>query len=84
MPAVTNSFESDFHLTTSGLQKEQTNADPPTELPANEKERENNVAKIKVVVCCLTLPLYFLLNYLTLLLVLCDGCITTATKNDFF
>ncbi|CAA2985918.1 kinesin KIN-13A [Olea europaea subsp. europaea] len=50
MPAVTNSFESDFHLTTSGLQKEQTNADPPTGLPANEKERENNVAKIKVVV----------------------------------
>ncbi|CAI9762626.1 unnamed protein product [Fraxinus pennsylvanica] len=50
MPAVTNSFESDFNVTASGLQKEQTDADAPTGLPANEKERENNVAKIKVVV----------------------------------
>ncbi|KAL2506882.1 Kinesin-13A [Abeliophyllum distichum] len=50
MPAVTNSFESDYHVTARGQQREQTDADAPTGLPANEKERENNVAKIKVVV----------------------------------
>ncbi|XP_059648372.1 kinesin-like protein KIN-13A isoform X2 [Cornus florida] len=53
MPAVTKAFDSDFNVTTSRQQKGQTDTDASVGLPINEKEnntRENNVAKIKVVV----------------------------------
>ncbi|MBA0830946.1 hypothetical protein Goarm_015439, partial [Gossypium armourianum] len=54
MPGVNKSFESEFNVTSSRQQKEQSNADASaSSFIANEKEistRENNVAKIKVVV----------------------------------
>ncbi|KAG8369947.1 hypothetical protein BUALT_Bualt14G0066200 [Buddleja alternifolia] len=53
MPAVTKAFESDFDGIASRQQRGQTDAEAPAGLSANEKEtstRENNVAKIKVVV----------------------------------
>ena len=55
MPGVNKAFENEFNVTTSRQQKEQSDADASASLfSANEKEistRENNVAKIKVVVC---------------------------------
>ncbi|KAK4477865.1 hypothetical protein RD792_017128 [Penstemon davidsonii] len=53
MPAVTKAFESDFDMIGSRQQRGQTDAEAPAGLSASEKEnstRENNVAKIKVVV----------------------------------
>ncbi|XP_021290299.1 kinesin-like protein KIN-13A [Herrania umbratica] len=54
MPGVNKAFENEFNVTTSRQQKEQDNADSSASLfSVNEKEistRENNVAKIKVVV----------------------------------
>ncbi|XWS39025.1 hypothetical protein CRYUN_Cryun18bG0014800 [Craigia yunnanensis] len=54
MPGVNKAFENEFNVTTSQQQKEQSDADASALLfSANEKEistRENNVAKIKVVV----------------------------------
>ncbi|XVE65608.1 hypothetical protein DITRI_Ditri08aG0014000 [Diplodiscus trichospermus] len=54
MPGVNKTFENEFNVTTSRQQKEQSDADASASLfSANEKEistRENNVAKIKVVV----------------------------------
>lgn len=54
MPAVSNAIESDFDMMANRLQKVQTDVDAPVVFYTNEKEsstRENNVAKIKVVVC---------------------------------
>ncbi|GFP83466.1 kinesin-13a [Phtheirospermum japonicum] len=53
MPAVTKAFEGDFDGIANRQQRGQTDVEAPAGLPANEKEsstRENNVAKIKVVV----------------------------------
>ncbi|CAA2983189.1 kinesin KIN-13A [Olea europaea subsp. europaea] len=53
MPAVSNAIESDFDMMANRLQKVQTDVDAPVVFYTNEKEsstRENNVAKIKVVV----------------------------------
>ena len=61
LPAVSKAFDSDFEVMPSQLQKGQTDADVPSGFLASEKDintRENNVAKIKVVVrcsCCKTL-----------------------------
>ncbi|KAL3505728.1 hypothetical protein ACH5RR_031110 [Cinchona calisaya] len=53
MPAASKAFDSDFEVMTSQQQKGQTDADAQSGLLTNEKDsstRENNVAKIKVVV----------------------------------
>lgn len=52
MPGATRAFDNDFNVMTSRQQKGQTEADPSVGFLANEKEntKENNVAKIKVVV----------------------------------
>lgn len=52
MPAVTKAFDSDFDVTTSRQQRGQTDGDASVGLTTYEKDntRENNVAKIKVVV----------------------------------
>lgn len=53
IPGDTRGFEDDFYPTNSKLEKE-ADVDASIYLPVNEKEnstRENNVAKIKVVVC---------------------------------
>ncbi|KAL6548253.1 Kinesin-like protein KIN-13A [Orobanche gracilis] len=53
MPAVTKVYESDFDGIANRLQRGQTDTEAPAGLSANEKDhstRENNVAKIKVVV----------------------------------
>lgn len=58
MPAVTKAFENDLDVITIRPQRGQTDAEAPVGLSANEKEnstRENNVAKIKVVVCQVSL-----------------------------
>lgn len=55
MPAVTKAFDSDFEDMSNRQQRGQADGDALAVLPTNEKEsssRENNVAKIKVVVCC--------------------------------
>lgn len=54
MPAVSEAFDSDLEVFTSRQQRGQTDGDALAVLPTNMKEnsaRENNVAKIKVVVC---------------------------------
>lgn len=56
MPAVNKAFDSDFDVLNSLPQKSQIDSDASTSVPGSEKEnntRENNVAKIKVVVCLL-------------------------------
>ncbi|KAH9683466.1 kinesin-like protein KIN-13A [Citrus sinensis] len=53
IPSISKGFENDFNLTAGWQQKEQTDADASAPVPTNEKEsnaRENNVAKIRVVV----------------------------------
>ncbi|KAG5236048.1 kinesin motor family protein [Salix suchowensis] len=53
MPGVSKGFENDFNLTSSRQQREQTDTDLSVPFPTNGKEtstKENNVAKIKVVV----------------------------------
>ncbi|KAK6930169.1 Kinesin motor domain [Dillenia turbinata] len=52
MPGAPKVFDDDFNFVTDGQQKAQTDLDVSVGVPANEKEntRENNVAKIKVVV----------------------------------
>ncbi|KAG9160083.1 hypothetical protein Leryth_005814, partial [Lithospermum erythrorhizon] len=53
VPAVTNAFHSDLDLVDGQPQEGQSNGDVSTFFPTNEKEstnRENNVAKIRVVV----------------------------------
>ncbi|KAL5852397.1 hypothetical protein ACOSQ3_007515 [Xanthoceras sorbifolium] len=53
MPGVSQGFENDFNVTTGCQQKDQADADVSVPVFTNEKEntaRENNVAKIKVVV----------------------------------
>lgn len=52
VPSISKGFENEFNLTTGRQLREQTDTDAP--VIAIEKEnsgRENNVAKIKVVVC---------------------------------
>lgn len=54
MPAVNYSFDGDFDAPTSQQQKPSPDTDTAAEFPPVDKEnnaRENNVAKIKVVVC---------------------------------
>lgn len=54
MPAPNGAFDSDFDAPTHRQQKAQPETDSAAGLPIVEKEsntRENNVAKIKVVVC---------------------------------
>ena len=53
MPGATRAFDNDFNVMTSRPQKGQAEADPSVGFLTNEKEntKENNVAKIKVVVC---------------------------------
>lgn len=56
MPAVNKAFDNDFDVPNSLPQKSQIDSDVSTSVPGSEKEnntRENNVAKIKVVVCLL-------------------------------
>nr|GMD68373.1 kinesin-like protein KIN-13A [Ipomoea batatas] len=53
MPAVNKAYDSDFGVLNSQQQKEQIDAHASIEVPGSEKDnttRENNVAKIKVVV----------------------------------
>ncbi|KAK2994506.1 hypothetical protein RJ640_001455 [Escallonia rubra] len=53
LPSESKAFDSDFDVITSRQQRGQTDVDASVGLPAYEKEsstRENNVAKIKVVV----------------------------------
>ncbi|KAJ6911987.1 kinesin-like protein KIN-13A [Populus alba x Populus x berolinensis] len=53
MPGASKGFENDFNVNSSRQQREQTDADLSVPFPTNEKEnssKENNVAKIKVVV----------------------------------
>ncbi|KAJ6769429.1 KINESIN-LIKE PROTEIN [Salix koriyanagi] len=53
MPGVAKGLENDFNVTRSRQHREQTDADLPVPFPTSEKEsssKENNVAKIKVVV----------------------------------
>lgn len=54
MPGDTRVFEDDFNPINSKQERGEADADASISLPMNEKEnntRENNVAKIKVVVC---------------------------------
>lgn len=53
MPSGTRGFDNDLNVATGGQQRGQPDSD--VSYPANDKEitRENNVAKIKVVVCWL-------------------------------
>lgn len=54
MPAVTEVFDIDIDMMTSQQQRGKTDMQASFGLSTNEKEtnaRENNVAKIKVVVC---------------------------------
>lgn len=54
MPSVSEAFDNDHEVLTSRQQRGQTDGDALPILPTNMKEnsaRENNVAKIKVVVC---------------------------------
>lgn len=55
MPAVTEAFDNDFNAMTSRLERGQTDTDASFGLPSEKENstRENNVAKIKVVVCIL-------------------------------
>ncbi|XP_010548988.1 PREDICTED: kinesin-like protein KIN-13A [Tarenaya hassleriana] len=53
MPNVNKALEEDFNLPASQQQRQETDAEPSGSLPKGEKEnsvRENNLAKIKVVV----------------------------------
>lgn len=53
MPGASKGFENDFNVASGRQLREQTDTDLSVLFPANEKEnssRENNVAKIKVVV----------------------------------
>lgn len=54
MPGGPRTFDDDFGVTSGGQLRGQSDADASVPLPINEKEttKENNVAKIKVVVCC--------------------------------
>lgn len=54
MPGVTRDFDTEFNVAPGKQQRGQTDVDASTGLPVHEKEgniKENNVAKIKVVVC---------------------------------
>lgn len=54
IPGNTKVFEEDFDMPVGWQPREQTDAEASVSFPTNEKEisgRENNVAKIKVVVC---------------------------------
>jgi hypothetical protein len=53
MPGGTRAIDNDFNVTSSGQQGGQLDTDASVPLPTNEREgtKENNVAKIKVVVC---------------------------------
>lgn len=54
MPGGARVFEDDFNPNSRKLERGEADADGSVFLPTNEKEnnrRENNVAKIKVVVC---------------------------------
>jgi len=69
IPGDTRVFEDDFYPFNSKLEKE-VEVDASISLPMNEKEnstRENNVAKIKVVVCQNFIQLYTCIAY-----ILCD------------
>ena len=54
MPGVTQAFDNDFDMMTNRQEKGQIDADASVGLPSEKENnaRENNVAKIKVVVCC--------------------------------
>lgn len=53
MPGGTRVLDDDSNVMAGGQQGGQSNVDASVPLPTNEKEntKENNVAKIKVVVC---------------------------------
>jgi len=54
MPGGARTFEDDFNPISRKQERREADADASVFLPTNEKEnntRENNVAKIKVVVC---------------------------------
>lgn len=55
IPSATKAFDSELDFTTSQQQKGQTDMDAPSGLPTTTDRdtisRENNVAKIRVVVC---------------------------------
>lgn len=55
MPAVTEAFDNDFNVMNSRLERGQADTDASFGLPSEKENstRENNVAKIKVVVCFL-------------------------------
>lgn len=69
MPGATRAFDNDFNVMTSRQQKGQTEADPSVGFLANEKEntKENNVAKIKVVVCHSILHYLFCYSFISFL-----------------
>lgn len=53
MPSVNQSFEEDFNVPASRKPRQEQDAEPSSSFPRSEKEisgRDNNVAKIKVVV----------------------------------
>ena len=54
MPGVTEVFDDDFNVMTSRQERGQADVDPSVGLPSEKESstRENNVAKIKVVVRC--------------------------------
>lgn len=71
MPGVTKAFEADNDGAANRQQRGQADTEAPV-VPANEKElstRENNVAKIKVVVSCVSLSPWYVpfgaITYLT-------------------
>lgn len=53
MPSVNQAFEEEFNVPANRKQLQEQDAEPSSSFPRSEKEssgRENNVAKIKVVV----------------------------------
>lgn len=59
MPGGGRVLEDDFNAVNSRQERGETDLDASFAIPMNEKDnntRENNVAKIKVVVCCLWMP----------------------------
>lgn len=61
MTGGSRAFENDLNLRVDTQQRGQVDADASVSFPTNEKEnttKENNVAKIKVVVCWLAEPTF--------------------------
>lgn len=66
MTGVTEAVDNGFEVIPNQQQRGRADGDTSHVLPTNEKDstRENNVAKIKVVVHSLPLCLHLLTNYL--------------------